>query len=204
MDFKIDLDAARRERQQPEGLPLVIGGQEFNLPAELPLDVFDPFLDETFDLAGLIREGIEKATSTGEDGKERGIEGAVIDILFLRPDLPLDIINRVYRAFEVLFGAEQYKAFKSHRPSLVDYATLFRLLFKAYGVGLGEAFASLASSGDAGEPQQPTSSASTESTSETPTALPSMAEEMAQFEEQVTATRSASSESDASTSSSKT
>ena len=104
MEFTIDLDAARRERQQPEGIPVVLGGDTIVLPAELPLDVFDPFLDEEFDLAGLIREGIEKATSHGEDGEERGDEGAVLDILFMRPDLPMDIINRVFQAFELLFG----------------------------------------------------------------------------------------------------
>src|SRR6478735_2126544 len=69
--FSIDLDAARRERQQPDGLPVILAGEEFTLPAELPLDVFDPFLSEDFDLAGLIRDGIERYKEVGD---ERGIE----------------------------------------------------------------------------------------------------------------------------------
>ncbi|MGL5816649.1 MAG: hypothetical protein ACRCYR_03730 [Phycicoccus sp.] len=181
MKFQIDLDAARRERRQPEGLPVTIGGQTFTLPAELPLDVFDPFLDETFDLAGLIREGIAKSKEVGDDGEPRGVEGAAVDVLFLRPDLPVDLIRRVYAAFEVLFGPEQYAAFNVARPSLLDYAALFRGLYRQYGVGLGEAYGSLGSSGDGGQTPKPTSPASTGSTSETPSAQPaplSMAEEM--------------------------
>jgi hypothetical protein len=51
-------------------------------------------------------------------------------------------------------------------------------------VGLGEAFASLASSGAAGETQKQTSDASTESTSETPSAPAlSMEAEMALLEQ---------------------
>ena len=170
MSFVIDMDASRRERQQPEGLPVINCGEEFLLPAELPLDVFDPFLTEEFDLAGLIRDCIERYK---EVGATRGVEGVVVDTLFLRPDLPLTVINAVFRAFEILFGGpEEYARFKSTRPSLPDYAALFKGLYRAYGVGLGEAFASLGSSGDGGETQKQTSNGSTESTSETPSGAP--------------------------------
>ena len=179
MDFKIDLDAARRERQMPIGIPVTLGGEDFLLPAELPLDVFDPFLTEEFDLAGLIRDAIERYKAD----EDKGVEGVVVDILFLRPDLPLDIINRVFAAFEVLFGGpDEYARFKATRPSLVDYAQLFRGLYRGYGVGLGEAFASLAPSGPGGETPKQTSDASTASTSETPSEL-SMEEEMALLEQ---------------------
>lgn len=181
MTFGIDLDAARRERQQPEGIPVTLAGEAFLLPAELPLDVFDPFLDEEFDLAGLIRDGITRYKAD----EAAGVEGVVVDILFLRPDLPLDIIGRVFEAFSILFGGdEEFARFKRTRPSVIDYAELFKGLYRGYGVGLGEAFASLASSGAAGETQKQTSDASTESTSETPSAPAlSMEAEMALLEQ---------------------
>lgn len=158
----IDLDAGRRELAHPDGIPVVLGGETFTLPAEFPVDVLDPFLDEKFDLAGLIREAVRK--SKNEDGTTKPVSVIVVDTLFDRPSLPVELIQTIYAAFEQLFGAEDYARFKAQRPSIGDYQRLTSGLFSLYGVSLGEAFASPDSSESDGATQKETSAGSTEST----------------------------------------
>lgn len=164
----IDMNAARRERSAPESLPVAFGDSTFHLPAELPVDVFDPFLTDELGLSGLIEEGIALYKTPGDDGKEREISSVVVDVLFARPSLPLELIRAIYASFEILFGPEQYVTFKAQRPTLLDYAFLFKALYTAYGVSLGEAFASLAPSTSDGETPKQTSASTEESTPETP------------------------------------
>lgn len=161
----LDAEAARREITNPDGLPVRFRGEEYLIPAELPVDVFDPFLEPGFDLAGLIREAIAEAKEPGIAG-EKGIDEVVIDLVFNRPDLPVKIINAVYSAYEILFGPEQYARFRQARPSLPDYMALTRGLFRVYGTSVGEAFASVDSSETSGLTQKPTLPASTGSTPE--------------------------------------
>lgn len=158
-NIAIDLDAGRREQEYPDTLPVTFRGETFDLPAEFPLDVLDPFLAEDFNLAGLIREVMAEARK--EDGTTKPISEVVIDTLFNRPALPIEVIQAIFAAFELLFGAENYARFKALRPSLVDYGRLTRGLFSAYGVSLGEAFASPASSETAGTTPNQTSPGST-------------------------------------------
>lgn len=155
----LDLDAGRREAEQPEGLPVIFKGENFLLPAELPVDVFDPFLDEEFDLAGLIRDGMARAKN--EDGSTKPVSTIVMDTLFNRPALPVEIAKTIFAAFELLFGAEEYARFKALRPSLPDYGRLTAGLFRLYGVSMGEAFASPASSESDGATPKQTLPAST-------------------------------------------
>lgn len=162
------MNAARRERSAPESLPVAFGDSTFHLPAELPVDVFDPFLAEEFNLSGLIQEGLELSRVTGPDGKKKEVSAIVVDLLFMRPSLPLELIRAVYKSFEILFGEEQYAAFKEQRPTALDYAFLFQALYTAYGVSLGEAYASLAPSTSDGETPKQTSESTEESTPETP------------------------------------
>lgn len=160
----LDLDAARREAEQPDGLPVVFKGHTFTLPAELPVDVFDPFLADDFDLAGLIRDAMK--FTRDDEGKARPMYLIVTDTLFKRPTIPVDIAKAIFAAFEALFGEEQYAEFKTLRPSLPDYGRLTSGLFQMYGVSLGEAFASLDSSGTDGATPNQTSPDSTSSTPE--------------------------------------
>jgi hypothetical protein len=162
----IDLDAARREVEQPEGMPLIFKGEDFLLPAELPVDVFDPFLSDEFDLTGLIRDAMAKYKASGEGDGKPSIATAVTDTLFGRPSLPIEIAKAIFGAFEALFGAEDYARFKALRPSLGDYQRLTSALFKAYGASLGEAFASPDSSASDGATQKETSESIASSTSE--------------------------------------
>lgn len=169
-DHFIDLDAARRETEQPEGLPVRFKGEEFILPAELPVDVFDPILSDDFDLVGLVRDGMSryKAAKTVEEGGGAKVSIATIvtDTLFDRPTLPVEIVKTIFAVFEALFGSEEYARFKQTRPSLNDYQRLTTALFKAYGTSLGEAFASPDSSGSDGATQKETSEITASSTPE--------------------------------------
>lgn len=162
----IDLDAAIRESAFPDGIPVTFRGQQFTLPAELPLDVFDPLLDERVDLVGLLR------IAFGEGGNE-AVGDAIITALFNRPNLPLVLRDAIYDSLRLLFGQEQFDAFQAHRPGLSTYGRLISGLFQKYGVSLGEAFASPASSETGGATSSPTSPATTPvSTPEEPSVAP--------------------------------
>lgn len=160
MTLSIDLNAARREANQPDGIPVTFGTEDFILPAEFPVDVLDPFLADEFDLAGLIREAMARAKDA--DGNTRGIASVVVDTLFERPSLPVEIVKTIFAAYELLFGVEDYARFKSQRPSIGDYARLTGALFEAYGTSLGEAFASPSSSATGGATPSQTSLSSTQ------------------------------------------
>lgn len=176
----IDMNAARRERQAPEGIVVPFGDETFTLPAELPVDVFDPFLADEFNLSGLIRDGIGRYKAetdrhkaevarkdAGEDVTPKGpqLSKVVLDTLFDRPDLPLEVVKTIYASFELLFGADQYARFKTQRPSLEDYQFLTAALLDMYGVSLGEALASPGSSESDGATQKAISGHTTTSTS---------------------------------------
>lgn len=157
----LDLDAARRETEAPDGIEVVLGGQNFLLPAELPVDVFDPFFTDEFDLGGLLKAVLE-------DDEEDSMGQSVVKLLLERPQLPMVSIQAVYSAFEVLFGVDDWPRFKATRPSIQDYGRLLKGLFELYGTSLGEAFASVASSANGGPTPKPILPGSTpESTPET-------------------------------------
>jgi hypothetical protein len=155
----IDLDAAKREAAHPEGITIRLGGEDFTLPSELPVDVFDPLLDENLDLVGLIREVLAD--------KDSDLTDDVLRIIGERPSLPKQLIGAVKDCFALLFGAEQYAAFTAKRPSIQDYLRLAKALPSLYGVSLGEAFASPASPESDGATQKPTSEPTAGSTPET-------------------------------------
>src|SRR5690606_12695592 len=138
----IDLNAAVRESKSPDGIPVVYGDKTFTLPAELPVDVFDPLLDSEFDLVGLIKALLD---STKDDLGE-----AIVDLLTNRPDLPVEVRDTVYDCLGLLFGEEQFAEFRAQRPGFTTYARLIGGLAKEYGTTLGEAFASPASSESGG------------------------------------------------------
>jgi hypothetical protein len=150
----LDLDAARRESAHPEGIVVRLGGEDFTLPAELPADVFDPFLTPEFDLSGLI---IAVFKDKNDDGSESDLAERLVSLLFDRPSLPTEVIDAVYRALELLFGDEQWATFKAQRPSFKDLGRLVGGLFRLYGTSLGEAFASVSSVTTAGPTSKQTS-----------------------------------------------
>lgn len=152
----LDLDAAIREQVDPDGIDMPFRGAVFHLPAELPLDVFDPFLDPEFDLVGLIRTFVE-----ADKDEKADVAETVVDVLFERPNLPREVLDAFYGSLRLLFGAEQFEQFQAKRPGHKTYTIFIRLLLAKYGVGLGEAFASADSSENGGETSKPTSPTST-------------------------------------------
>ena len=160
--YILDLDAARREAQIPDGITLTLRGETFTLPSELPLDVFDPLLAEEFDLTDLIRKVMDSPSDSYSD--------ALIDVLVARPDLPKQTVAAVRSVLERLFNAagdDHFTRFVATRPSVPDYTRLTAGLVKAYGVGLGEAFKSLSTAVDGGATSRETSKSTQASTPET-------------------------------------
>ena len=156
--FVIDIDAAIRETSFPDGIPVIFKGNTYMLPAELPLDIFDPFLAEDFDLAGLIKQ-------IGNEGEGVSFTDSLTDLLFNRPTLPLDLIDALKGSLALLFG-DQWEAFQAGRPGAVAYTLVIRRAFQAYGVILGEVFKSPSSSDDAGATSKPTPTSISDSTPE--------------------------------------
>ncbi len=160
----LDLDAARREVAHPEGIRVRFGGEDYLLPSELPLDVFDPFLSDDLDLVAVIRDFSTMGDAKAADGKAKSEdeenEGWAA-ALFAHPNLPRQFIHATHAALEALFGPEDYVRFRANRPSLGDYGRLIQGLVKLYSVSLGEAFASLTSADGDGQTSNPTSPAPT-------------------------------------------
>lgn len=164
-DVLLDLDAARRESKYPDGFPLRKGGTTFVLPAELPLEVFDPLLSEELDLVGILKAALEEK---GGDADE-SLGEVIVDVLMSRPTLPRQVIAAIQDCLRVLFDAEtpgNFDAFAATRPSVNDYLRLVKGLLPLYGVSLGEAFGSPASSESDGATLKQTSPSTADSTPE--------------------------------------
>jgi hypothetical protein len=158
----IDLDAHRRESAYPDGIPVVLGGEQFMLPAQLPLEVFDPFLAEDLGLVEILRDFFKNSDDSDTS--------AIFDALIDHPGLPKQIIAAIKEALAVLFGAVAFERFENStaRPGVGDYLFLARSLFGAYGVTLGEALASPDSSESTGATPSPTSPGTTPESTSTP------------------------------------
>lgn len=161
---RLDLDAGTREASYPDGILIVLGGNEYTFPAELPIDVFDPFLSEELDVVDLIRSLYAiLSTERGETTTD-----ALLTLLQQRPGLHKQIIAAVREALALLLGADQYAAWVASRPTVTGLMRLAGALMDEYGVALGELFASPNSSTTGGATQKETSGQSTDSTSDTP------------------------------------
>lgn len=170
----LDLDAAaaRRESSFPGGIPIKLGGETFTLPAELPAEALDPLLDLDVDMASIVASAA-RVQATGDTDEAKDVGGQIlIEALLSNPNLPVDVIRGVYASLAVLFGEEQWALWLTKKPSIPTYAVLLRGLWRAYGVSLGEAFASAAPSASDGETSSPTSKGSTGSTRAASTKAP--------------------------------
>ncbi|MFF9901225.1 hypothetical protein [Streptomyces longispororuber] len=157
MTFVIDLDAARREVQYPNGIPVLLFDEQWLFPAEIPADALDPLLDEELDLAGLLGELVNSTAASAA--------GEVLELLFKRPALPKKFFDAIKETYALLLG-EQYEQFKQNRPYIGDYVRLTKALIPVYGVDLGKLFGLGSSSETDGETSSPTSAATTSSTPE--------------------------------------
>ncbi|WP_399554075.1 hypothetical protein [Streptomyces anulatus] len=148
MSYAIDISAARREIQHPNGVITKISKDiAVTFPAELPLEALDPILSDDLDLVGLIGDIVQ---ADGVDGLD---VSKVVTAIFRRPSLPRKFLAAVRETYEILLG-DQFEEFLESKPSSGDYLRLTIALSKVYGVELGKLLRSLVSS----ESDSPTSS----------------------------------------------
>ncbi|MFJ5143062.1 hypothetical protein [Streptomyces sp. NPDC088707] len=159
MTFAIDLDAERREVQYPNGIPVLLNGEQFIFPAEVPADCLDPLFSDELDLMGLLSDVVNAESSTTTAGE-------IVEVLFKRPKLPALFYRAIKDIYRELLGAQTYAEFKAARPSIPDYVRLTKALVTVYGVDLGKLFRSGSSSASDSQPSSPTSPATTDSTPE--------------------------------------
>ncbi|MER8103297.1 hypothetical protein [Kitasatospora sp. NPDC094016] len=164
-DFLIDLDAPKREVTHPNGISVLLGGESFLFPAELPLDALDPLLANNLDLPGLAAQVIA-------DEKNNNIAGGIVDLLLTRPHLPRTFLAALRDVYLLLLGVEQFERFTAQRPSIADYVRLTRALIKAYGVSLGKLSGSPTSPAAGGTTSSTTSPTTTGETPATSGAAP--------------------------------
>lgn len=159
----IDLDEARNARREgrSDTVDVKFHGETFTLPSELPSEVFDPLLDMQEDLAGIIRAVAQVAGKANVEMTQ-----VVGRVLQEHPSIPVKVVNILRESLHSLFGDEQWDKFNALKPSINDIFSLITGLGRMYGVGLGEASGSSASSESDGANSQPTSSSSTASTHE--------------------------------------
>ncbi|GAA2746170.1 hypothetical protein [Kitasatospora cinereorecta] len=174
----IDLDAARARRLATAAdkartakaeytvgeEPVIFGGAEVAvLPAELPLEVWQPLVGIPY-LPLLLRKLVEAAQSKGEQQAEAA--GLIVDVLGSEPSLPSDLIAAFGEMGRRLLGADGYSRLMAERPSHSDVVELARYAWSKYmggGAGLGELIGPSETPSNAGTTSKPTSSASTSS-----------------------------------------
>ncbi|WP_435059871.1 hypothetical protein [Streptomyces sp. bgisy060] len=157
MSFVIDLDdAARREVKYPHGIPVLLRGEQFLYPAELPAKALDPLLTDELDLVGLLRDVF--------NASENPTAATIIELLFKRSRLPRQFVEAIYEVHRTLLSEEEYARFEALGPSVAAYVRVTVGLVKVYGLDLGKCFGLVSSSKSGGETSKPTSPASTDST----------------------------------------
>ncbi|MEU7228936.1 hypothetical protein [Streptomyces chrestomyceticus] len=159
MSYAINLDAQRREVQYPDGIPVLLKGEQFLFPSEVPADCLDPLFSDELDLMGVLHDIVntENGTTTTSE---------MIEVIFRRPKLPGAFYGAVKDIYKELLGEAAFQDFKAVRPSIPDYVRLTKALIAVYGVDLGKLFRSADSSETDGPMSSPTSPASTSSTPE--------------------------------------
>ncbi|MEQ7008466.1 hypothetical protein ABN028_20030 [Actinopolymorpha sp. B17G11] len=161
MGTVIEMDAPQREAKD-EGVVVRYRGVTYQLPAELPADVFAPFLADELDLVGVMKAILGARADAEVAGED------MLQVLLARPNLPRGLVDAIRAGLEALFtangDASQWQAFLDSKPSIPAYGRLIQGLVKEYGVSLGEAFASLGLSESGGATSKPTLPAGTKST----------------------------------------
>lgn len=171
----LDLDAARADRERAraaasEGrsaiLPVQLGGEVIaTLPAECPVDVFQPLTELNVDLAFIIK-AVTNAVTAKDDAEQRiAAMNLLVNVLAAHPDLPAGILAAVKDITRRVLGDEGYGKLAAARPSREDLAFLATGILTWWGVSLGEFLPSPASPEvNGGATSKQTSSGTTSST----------------------------------------
>ena len=158
----LDLDAAREARQREgRGIPpsLKFDGVSYELPVELPVDVFEPLADLNVDVSLLVRMALDAYNGAQDAGESANLAllDTLIDLVVANPKLPTELVDAVKTGARRLLGDDCYEALVAWRPTVGDLAAIAKHLGRQYGVGLGEASPSSDSSGDTETTSKPTS-----------------------------------------------
>lgn len=159
-DLEFDLDRHRAARREARHVPaLRMEGKRYELPIELPVDVFEPLTQLNMDVSVLIRQvlDVRKQAEENDESANLAIMSAVIDMLVVNPKLPQDLVEAVKEMGRRLLGDEAYAVLARSRPSKDDLGDLVKYLAGQYGVSLGEASRSSGSSKEPGTTSRPTS-----------------------------------------------
>lgn len=160
---ELDLDAARAARKR-EGAGITpslrLNGQSYELPVELPVDVFDPLVHVDVDVSLLVRMAMDarEAAEKNDENANMAVLDVLVDLMVANPQLPVDLVGAVKESSRLMLGEECYAALVAFRPTVADLGAIAKHLFRQYGVGLGEALPSSDSSGDTETTSKPTSS----------------------------------------------
>ena len=166
--FDLDLDAQRaasREAKQ-QAPSLTIGGRRYELPIELPVDVFEPLTTLDVDASLLVSMALDarkEAQQNGEAATEAVLQ-SVVNMIVANPNLPMDLVEAIKTGALRLLGEDCYTALVGFRPSIGELGAIAKHLSSQYGVGLGEALPSSDSSDGTGETSKPTSRRGTRAT----------------------------------------
>lgn len=115
----LDKKRAARNEQNPEPHAIVLGGEKFVLPLEMPLDIIEPLMD------------VQTVQGTlPEDPKD------------MKPEQQVAMIHALQATCTAILGEADYKRFRSVRPSLEDYQAFVDASLAAYGLSEGESGAS--------------------------------------------------------------
>lgn len=146
----IDLDASRREAGAKPVL-MRLAGTTYELPPELPLNVFSPLRGEPLaELVGLLASALDGERLTDTDWST-----LLSKALTNNPRLPLDLVNAIRECARLLFGDDSWDKLLTDGLSVRDIPRLVPELWRRYGVSLGEVSASLSGSGDTGRTSRP-------------------------------------------------
>lgn len=157
----LNLDTARAARQEARGasFEVTLGGEDFALPSELPVEAVEAFAD----LAELQDVGEDDAELDGPASAEqlravRHALSASLAVLFCDEGLdePRDDDDRLLASPAEHGKACAWRRFAAHRPTLEDQLALWEGLLDGYGVSLGEALARTGSPVTTGAPSSTT------------------------------------------------
>lgn len=166
-----DTPAARAARAAARGnteQPAIIAGtppREYQLPRELPLSVFAPFLHVN-EALGVLLVGLKDVIMGTADGEEADTKSmsTVIDVIGAYPELPRTFLDAVAQVGRDVMGEDGYAAFVADKPSREDVTGLFKALAGEYGVDLGKLLGSWSSAETGGKTSTPTSEPASAST----------------------------------------
>lgn len=164
LDLNLDALRAVEAEAQDKHFRFQLGGQTFEFPPSLPLDVLGPMLPQIPAIIDLLKPILDESVTPGEDLNLDELDiGKSIEMLIKNPMLPVNVVNAVIASAGKLFDT-QWADFISKRPTFTEARVLFAEAWKFYGLSLGELSRSAGLSATDGGTSKATSKGGTAST----------------------------------------